>query len=412
MAHDAIQPQSIEDITQRLVSWVRRTDHGLARVEYFSEFSRQHVLQNVRQALSTLNIPFYEIELPSHQTPGVIVDYLNTELAKYANGVVSIHGFMTAFEPEDSEENAFRQLNMNRELLAHYPLRQIWWMLPVFLQKALHGMPDLMSWFNPRLRLTETVLPDNTVNKNTSSLSESEQTPRAIHQIARARYFIDRLQKASQAGAPQEELLDNYLILALVMLFKIPSTQIVHDFFLQFEPLINALKERSLSQRESPGFYNNLGNLYQSQGRFTEAETLYQKAYELIDNPSLPAEGLFFTTVTNANRAHLYQMQGRFEEAESLLLENLKIFQSKSNENYPGIINTYTNLGSFYQLQSRYFEAEQAYLNAVGTCESFFGRNHPATAESYNNLARLYQLLGREKEAETYRQKALETLNP
>jgi tetratricopeptide (TPR) repeat protein len=151
--------------------------------------------------------------------------------------------------------------------------------------------------------------------------------------------------------------------------------------------------------------YNNLALLYQTQGRYAEAEPLYLKALAIREkelgknHPS--------TATSYNNLASLYKTQGRYAEAEPLYLKALAIREKELGENHPLTATSYNNLASLYKSQGRYAEAEPLYLKALAIREKELGENHPLTAGSYNNLAGLYESQGRYAEAEPLYLKAL-----
>jgi len=103
-------------------------------------------------------IPFHEIKLPRGEKPSVVFNFLFKELENIASGVVSISGFETAFMTDIPLVDALRVINFNRENLAQFNLRQIWWMSRPFNSEAIRVMPDLNSWFSLRLFLTEDII--------------------------------------------------------------------------------------------------------------------------------------------------------------------------------------------------------------------------------------------------------------
>jgi tetratricopeptide (TPR) repeat protein len=152
---------SIDHTLGRLLLWSQRPTRGLARVEFYSEFARQAVMQKLRNELQSQDINLTEIHLPLWSSPAQVLNFLLDELAKVGSGVVSIIGFETAFNPRNLGQ-ALGILNFNRENFAQFNGRQIWWMSQDFLNRVINFMPDLNSWFTLRLSLTEN-LPFNSI---------------------------------------------------------------------------------------------------------------------------------------------------------------------------------------------------------------------------------------------------------
>jgi tetratricopeptide (TPR) repeat protein len=387
---DELQYGSINDITQRLLLWGKRTGMGLLRVEFSSEFARQEVLQRLQSGLAQLNVSFKDIVLPTYQQPAILADALEQELDKCESGVVSISGFATAFSPDVPLAEAMYSLNVRRERLAQRPLRQIWWMTPVFYQTALHAMPDLMSWFSLRLELTESVKVENLFEASSGSTVNIDDAKR------RSLHLIQRFEQAHQAGGDSEELLRYYLLPALEALAEVGAQKDLRDLTSQFEGYLSHL--RAADSPELANSLEHLGLLYLNQGRYLEAEPLLQKVLTLRQQ-LLGSDHPDVATSLN-NLALLYKSQGRYSEAEPLYMRSLEIRERLLGANHPDVATSLNNLAALYESQCRYSEAEPLYVRSLDICERQLGADHPDVATSLNNLAELYRSQGRYSEAE------------
>ncbi len=151
---------------------------------------------------------------------------------------------------------------------------------------------------------------------------------------------------------------------------------------------------------------NNLAALYDSQGRYSEAEPLYQQALETYQTELGDRHP---STVTSLNNlATLYRAQGRYSEAEPLYQQVLEIRQTELGDRHPSTATSLNNLAALYRAQGRYSEAEPLYQQALEIMQKELGNRHPSTATSLNNLAGLYDSQGRYSEAEPLYQQALE----
>ena len=108
--------------------------------------------------------------------------------------------------------------------------------------------------------------------------------------------------------------------------------------------------------------WNNLGALYQDQGRYTEAEALYRQA------------------------AAVWERAPGFEEDLAACLNNLAVAE---------------------RAQGRHKEAESVFLRAIGIMEKSLPPDHPSLPSSWNNLGELYLGTGRFQEAEPLLRRAL-----
>ncbi|WP_051463646.1 tetratricopeptide repeat protein [Leptolyngbya sp. PCC 6406] len=400
----SLQPGTIADISRRLALWAQRDSSGLVRVEYSSEFARQQVMQRLQALLTPQGIPLKEIGLPPFQEAETVVQTLVTrleEIATQPSTVVSVTGFATAFSRQSPEADALRVLNFNRDRYVTLPLRQIWWMTPAFMQKAIHAMPDLNSFFLQRLQLTEVILPEAT----TPQLRETDGSTTHIDDARqRAHGLIRQFEIAKTSNASPADLLSTYILPALEALAEVGAQKELRDLTQQFEGILSQIKVADSVQLASS--LARLANLYNAQGRYGEAEPLYQKALTLCqrllgsDHPD--------TASSLNNLAGLYESQGRYGEAEPLYLQALEIRRSQLGSDHPNTATSLNNLAELYRAQGRYGEVKPLLQKALEIRRSQLGTDHPDTAQSLNNLAGLYESQGHYGEAEPLFQQALE----
>ncbi len=394
---------SIIDIQNRLILWANRSHEGLARVEFASEFSRQQVVQAVRLAVTNQGLGFDEIVLPSQADPEFVVSTLMDRLAVQPPGVVSITGFSTAFDRQISLAEALRIVNYNRDRYIVPGVKQIWWMTPALMQIAIHAMPDLNSWFAPRLQLTEAIR----ANQSTEIEPALESTPASYTNMAdthrRVENLLQRFHQAQAAHLPDDELLVNYLLPALESLAEVGAQQELRDLTLQFEGLLGRLKVN-----DSPELATSLGRLaklYYDQGRYSDAEPLFVRALSISEHQ---LEANHPNTAASLNNlATLYKSIGRYSDAEPLHVRALEISEHQLGANHPNTAASLNNLAGLYYAIGRYSDAEPLYIRALAISEQQLGANHPDTATSLNNLAALYESIGRYSDAEPLLVRAL-----
>ncbi len=105
--------------------------------------------------------------------------------------------------------------------------------------------------------------------------------------------------------------------------------------------------------------------------------------------------------------AGLYESQGRYSEAEPLYKQALAIRKQQLGDNHADTATSLNNLALLYQSQGRYSEAEPLLKQALAIIKQQLGDNHPSTATSLNNLAFLYQSQDDIPQAINYRTQAL-----
>lgn len=167
------------------------------------------------------------------------------------------------------------------------------------------------------------------------------------------------------------------------------------------------IKEESLGKNhiDVATTLNNLASLYDTQGRYEKADPLFQRALE-IKEKSLGKDHTEVAATLN-NLALLYDAQGRYEKAESLFQRALKIDEESLGIDHLSVATTLNNLAELYKTQGRYAEADPLYKRALYIKEKSLGGEHPSTATTLNNIAGLYRKQHRYKEAEPLYKRAL-----
>ncbi|MDV3351271.1 tetratricopeptide repeat protein [Leptothoe sp. LEGE 181152] len=161
-----------------------------------------------------------------------------------------------------------------------------------------------------------------------------------------------------------------------------------------------AIKSETLGQ-----ILSGISNYLNSQGRYGEAEPLYQES--LVLHKQLFGD-LHPTVATSLyNLAVLYHNQGRYNESAPLHQEVLTMRQQLLDEAHPDIANSLNSLASLYKDQGYYSEAESFYQEALRLRKQLLGDAHPNVANSFNSLASLYYAQGRYSEAESLYQESL-----
>jgi Flp pilus assembly protein TadD len=150
---------------------------------------------------------------------------------------------------------------------------------------------------------------------------------------------------------------------------------------------------------------NNLAGLYESQGRYNDAEPLYLQSLD-IRKRQLSNDHPDVATSLN-NLAQLYYSQGRYNDAEPLLLQSLDIRKRQLGNDHPHVAQSLNNLAQLYYSQGQYNDAEPLYLQSLDIRKRQLGNDHPDVATSLNNLALLYESQRKYLEAENLAQQAL-----
>ena len=97
------------------------------------------------------------------------------------------------------------------------------------------------------------------------------------------------------------------------------------------------------------------------------------------------------STSSLSNLASLYQAQGKYEQAEPLYQRVLAIFEMQLGPEHPYTGTCLNNLAGLYQAQGKYEQAEPLYQRALPILGKIVGPQHPITIDVKQNLASLHQ---------------------
>ena len=87
------------------------------------------------------------------------------------------------------------------------------------------------------------------------------------------------------------------------------------------------------------------------------------------------------------NLALLYKDQGKYADAEPLYQRALAIWEDALGPAHPDVATSLNNLAGLYYAQGQYAEAEPLYRRALAIWEKALGPEHPKVAANLNNLA-------------------------
>ena len=140
-----------------------------------------------------------------------------------------------------------------------------------------------------------------------------------------------------------------------------------------------------------------VGGLYESQGKYDEAEPLYKEC--LAKRETILGKDHPNTLQSMNNLALLYKSQGKYDEAEIVYKECLAKRETILGKDHPSTLNTMNNLALLYKSQGKYAEAETLLKEWLAKLETILGKDHPSTLNTMNILALLYESQGKYNEA-------------
>lgn len=126
--------------------------------------------------------------------------------------------------------------------------------------------------------------------------------------------------------------------------------------------------EKALGQAH-PGLaapLSNLASLYQTEGRFREAERLHERSLALLRTLSEPT---LLLGVELNNLGMLYVSESRYSEAADLFRQSLSVLELRLGPENPGLAAVLSNLGAACSQLSSYHEAELLFRRSLAIVE-------------------------------------------
>jgi tetratricopeptide (TPR) repeat protein len=149
---------------------------------------------------------------------------------------------------------------------------------------------------------------------------------------------------------------------------------------------------------------NNLGIVYQSQGKWDEAIDCYEQDLEI--SRRLGDEHCVAQTLNNLG--NVYQRQGKWDEAIDCYEQSLEISRRLGDEH--GVATTLNNLGNVYDIQGKWEQAIDCYEQSLEIFRRL-GDEH-GVGITLKNLGLLYDRRNQTEQARILWQEALTYLNP
>jgi tetratricopeptide (TPR) repeat protein len=152
--------------------------------------------------------------------------------------------------------------------------------------------------------------------------------------------------------------------------------------------------------------YNNLAFNLKAQGKYAQAQPLYEKALEIYrrlltdDHPD--------TATSYNNVAANLNAQGKYAQAQPRLEKALEIFRRLLTDDHPDTATNYNNVAANLNAQGKYAQAQPLYEKALEIYRRLLTDDHPDTARYYNNVAANLNAQGKYAQAQPLFDKALE----
>jgi len=153
--------------------------------------------------------------------------------------------------------------------------------------------------------------------------------------------------------------------------------------------------------------FNAIGTLRLAQAEYTEAEAAYDEVVVRIQN--IPQADLRLASVYN-NLGTVYEAQGRAADAASTVRRALDIRQAVLGDEHPSLASSLSNLG-LAELAADDLDAAMGHFErAIEITEAAWGKEHLSLARLHNNLANVHYNRGANEAARKSYQQTLDVL--
>jgi tetratricopeptide (TPR) repeat protein len=144
---------------------------------------------------------------------------------------------------------------------------------------------------------------------------------------------------------------------------------------------------------------NTWAGMYEELGESAEAERLAQRSVAMIEEVTGGTEMEVLQVQSLGMLAEIYRMQGRYAEAEPLYQQALAIKKKVLGPEHPDMAMTLNNLAVLYKSAGKYAKAEPLYRHALAIFEAALGPTHPKAITCRQNYAELLREKWRQAKA-------------
>jgi tetratricopeptide (TPR) repeat protein len=186
---------------------------------------------------------------------------------------------------------------------------------------------------------------------------------------------------------------------------KHENRQIWRDYLPHALHLVDSA-EFQAHQDNHKNFLAGVGSCLLSDGRYSEAETLFRDVLKVQERARGPAHPDTLTSVSQLGS--VLARQGKYEEAEAMHRRDLVGSEEVLGPEHPDTLTSVSNLGSVLADQGKYEEAEAMHRQALQGYEKVLGPEHPDTLTSVSQLGSVLARQGKHEEAEAMHRQALQ----
>ena len=391
---------------QTYLSLLVSLEAGIGMLQIFiavcdADRQRENIIANYERDLAP-NHNIYRVYLDSQEPSLKQAITQQVTLTKNAIAIVLGAETLGSFNQNESLKKFFGYLQWTREALRELKMPIILWIPLRIYDQISKQAPDFWSWRNGVFHFQSEpslVQGDLLINQSRGIIQDNQASSVFSPEQLEAS-LAEAIQQWGANSSKIEVLYSQLGTLYAERVESAKSTDRQKELILAQEYLEKAIVLQTKFQKleAKASSLNNLAELYESQGRYNDAEPLYLQSLD-IRKRQLGNDHLDVAQSLN-NLAELYESQGRYNDAEPLYLLSLDIRKRQLGNDHPDVASSLNNLALLYKSQGKYNEAEPLYQQALALYQKHLGNDHPAVAQSFNNLALLYKSQGKYNEAE------------
>lgn len=302
---------------------------------------REGIIQKYETELSP-NIPCYRVKLAKGEPSlrATISELVETDeyLRAGKQAVITVTGvdglrFLAFDEEKPEQEKFFGYLQWTREALRQFPFSIVLWVTFQIERSLSKKAPDFWAWRKGVFRFIshkKKALPSQDVAFLPELFPErwsevDEDDPYFLPVADLQELIADIEQKKGEKDASLVTLYGNLgkIFDRRVERGECENYQEEAELAIKYFQQAIYLQQELGLEEDLASNLNYLALLYSSQGRYSEAELLYQQAIE-IDKIALPENHPSLARDLN-NLANLYSSQGKYEAAEPLYQQAIEI---------------------------------------------------------------------------------------
>lgn len=171
---------------------------------------------------------------------------------------------------------------------------------------------------------------------------------------------------------------------------------------------LEEMKETPENFSRQPLVLNSLANIYNLEGRYSDAKSLCQRAVTLVETSRRKTDPAFASILSTLGSVNLHL--GKYARAEQSIQRAITIFKQDSRDHHIELLANYTLLGVALCSQERCKQADQLVQQAVTLCEPSRAGCQKGIAVAQATLAAIYARQGHYRQAEESYRNGLETL--